>query len=145
MNFIKETVSSLFVTYGTLNPFELCEHLNIKIILSNLGNEIKGFFQRTHGCEMIHINSEIEEHEMKYVCAHELGHAILHSNMSISYFIENPLQVKNKFEIQADKFAAEILINNDIKDQGYGELNIEQISSLIRVPAKLIKYKLNIN
>ncbi|NNU75413.1 ImmA/IrrE family metallo-endopeptidase [Clostridium estertheticum] len=144
MNVIKDTVSSLFLMYGTLNPFELCEHLNIKIIISNLGNEIKGFFQRTHGYEMIHINSGIEDHEMKYVCAHELGHAILHSNMSISYLIENPLQVKNKFEIQADKFAAEILINYEIKDQGYGQLDIEQISSLICVPTKLIKYKLNI-
>ncbi|MBX4264077.1 hypothetical protein KTC95_13530 [Clostridium estertheticum] len=64
--------------------------------------------------------------------------------MSISYLIENPLQVKNKFEIQADKFAAEILINYEIKDQGYGQLDIEQISSLICVPTQLIKYKLNI-
>ena len=145
MKAIKDTVSRLLENYGTLNPFELCECLNIKILKSDLGNEIKGFFQRTpQGYELIHINSGIDEYEMKYICAHELGHAILHTSMSLGFFIENSMQVKNRYEIQADKFAAEILIDYEINDQGYSELNIEQISSTICVPSKLIKYKFDL-
>ena len=145
MKAIKDTVSRLLENYGTLNPFELCECLNIKILKSDLGNEIKGFFQRTpQGYELIHINSGIDEYEMKYICAHELGHAILHTSMSLGFFIENSMQVKNRYEIQADKFAAEILIDYEINDQGYSELNIEQISSIICVPSKLIKYKFDL-
>ena len=145
MQAIKDIVSGLLENYGTLNPFELCECLSIKILRSNLGNEIKGFSQRTpEGYEVIHINSEVSEHEMKYICAHELGHAILHTNISLSFFIENPLQVKNRYEIQADKFASEILIHHEINDEIYSELNIEQLSSTFCVPSKLIKYKLDI-
>ena len=145
MHTIKGIVLSLLENYGTLNPFELCERLNIAILKSNLGNEIKGFFQRTpDGYDVIHINSGIDECEMKYICAHELGHAILHTSLSLGFFNSNPMQVKNRYEIQADKFAAEILIDHEIYDNGYSELNIEQISSAICVPSKLIQYKFNL-
>lgn len=145
MEAIKEIVAGIFETYGTSNPFELCEYLDIKIIRSNLGNEIKGFFQRTtEGYEIIHINSELDEHEVKYICAHELGHAILHTDMSLSFFIENSMQVKNRYEIQADRFAAELLITPAINEHIYSELNIEQLSSSLCIPEKLIRYKFNL-
>lgn len=144
MKSIKSIVSGLLEKYGTLNPFELCECLNIKILKSNLGKELKGFCQRTpEGYVIIHINSEAPEEEMKYICAHELGHAILHTKISLSFFIENPMLVKNKYEIEADKFAAEILISQEIHDHGYSELNLEQLSAIICVPSKLIEYKLS--
>jgi len=142
MEAIKDIVLGIFETYRTLDPFEICGYLVIKIIRSNFGNEIKGFFQRTlEGYEIIHINSELNEHEEKYICAHELGHAILHTNMSLGFFIENTMQVKNKYEIQADKFAAELLIRDTINEQIYSELNIEQLSAVLCVPEKLLKYK----
>ncbi|MFT5874492.1 MAG: Zn-dependent peptidase ImmA (M78 family) [Clostridium sp.] len=146
MQAIKDIVSGLLENYGTLNTFELCDCLGIKILRSNIGNEIKGFFQRTpNGYEVIHINSEVCEHEIKYICAHELGHAILHTSISLSFFIENCMQVKDKYEIQADKFAAELLIDHEINDAVYSELNIEQLSSTFCVPSKLIKYKFNLS
>lgn len=143
MNYIKDIVVGLFETYGTLDAFELCSCLGIKIIKSDLGSDIKGFFQRTpSGFEIIHINSEIDENEMKYICAHELGHALLHTDLSVSFFIENTLQVKNSFEIQADKFAAEILLKDlDLENHLYEEMSADQLSSLLCVPKKLIKYK----
>ena len=84
----------------TSNPFDLCECLEIKLITNDLGDEIKVFFQRTEEWyEIIYINSRLPEEEKKYICAHELDHALLHTEMSISFFIENSLQVKNKYEI----------------------------------------------
>ena len=143
---IKVIVSGLLETYGTLNPYELCEYLGIEIIKSNLGNDIKGFFQRTpEGYEIVHINSELDEHEMKYICAHELGHAILHTDVSLGFFIENTLQVKNKYEIQADKFAAELLVAFDFNEQLGSDLCIDQLSSILCVPEKLIKYKFSLD
>ncbi len=85
------------------------------------------------------------EEEKKYICAHELGHALLHTEMSISFFIENSLQVKNKYEIEADKFAAELLIGDNINDIDCSELNVEQICSSLCVPVKLMKYKFNLD
>ncbi len=144
MKSIKAIVSYLLEKYGTLNPFELCDCLNIKVLKYDLGKDIKGCIQRTpDGRVMIFINSELREEEMKYICAHELGHAILHEEISLNYFVQNPMQVKNKYEIEADKFAAEILVNHEINDHRYRELNVEQLSSIICVPARLIEYKLS--
>lgn len=140
---IKDIVNGLFETYGTINPFELCCNLGIKVIKSNLGKEIKGFFQRTEeGYEIIHINSEIPEEEMKYICAHELGHAILHTDMAISFFIENSLQIKKKYEIQADKFAAELLLYDLESDACcISEMTTAQLSAYFCVPESLIELK----
>lgn len=146
MESIEEIVAGIYETYDTLNPFEICQCLDIKIIKSSLGKDIKGFFQRTpEGYEAIHINSQLDDNEKKYICAHELGHAILHTDISLGYFIENSLQIKNKYEIQADKFAAELLIGPEINDEQYRDMNIKQLSSIFCVPEKLIKYKFNID
>lgn len=142
---IKNIVEGLIDLYRTRDPFELCKCLDIEVIFSDLGNEINGFFQRTpNGYEIIHMNNRLCEYESKYTCAHELGHAILHTNMSISFFISNKLQIKNKYEIQADKFAAELLIEDDLRYEEYSGFNIEQISSCLGIPSKLIKYKFNL-
>lgn len=78
---------------------------------------------------------------MKYVCDHELGHALLHTNTSIKLFIENKLQIKSKYEIEADKFAAELLVDIEEDAYLYKGMTIDQISSILRVPVDLIKYK----
>lgn len=141
---IKEIVSGLVEMYGTNDPFELCDSLNIKIMRSSLGQEIKGFFQRTqNGYEILHLNNKLIPEEEKYICAHELGHAILHTNLSLQFFIENTLQIKNKYEIQADKFAAELLLNNVDLSVIKGA-TIKQLSCYFKVPMELIKYKFNI-
>lgn len=146
MREIEQAVAGLYDSYDTLDPFELCSCLEIKIIESNLGDDINGFFQRTEdGCEIVHINSEIDEIIKKYICAHELGHAVLHTEVSMKLFIENKLQIKNKFEIQADKFAAELLLNRALEDYICEDLSADQLSSLLCVPKKLIKYKFNLD
>lgn len=140
---IIDVVNGLLETYGTLNPFELCDLMNIKIIYNNLGKEIKGFFQRTpNDYEIIHLNSELVPEEKKYICAHELGHAILHTDLSISFFIENTLQVKNKYEIQADKFAAELLLYDIKSNYEIEGLTISQLSVYYGVPEHIIKLKM---
>ena len=140
---IKDIVTGLVETYKTTDPFEICDNLNIKIMHNELGREIKGFFQRTpSGYEILHLNTELMPEEERYICAHELGHAILHVDLSLKFFIENRLQVKNKFEIQADKFAAEILIS-DVDIPAIKGMSVEQLSYYYKVPINLIKYKFN--
>ncbi|WP_242841084.1 ImmA/IrrE family metallo-endopeptidase [Clostridium akagii] len=143
--YLEEIILGIFDTYITSDPFEICDCLNIKVIRSNLGNEIKGFFQRTStNYEIIHIHNKLNYPESKYVCAHELGHAILHTDLSIGFFIENQLQIKNRYEIEADKFAAILLLPNEISFE-CRYMNLEQLSSYYNVPIQLIKYKYNLD
>ena len=48
----------------------------------------------------------------RHVLAHELGHAILHSNTNITYLESNTFYSKEKIEIAANTFAAELLIED---------------------------------
>lgn len=143
---LENIITGLIEMYQTNNPFEICDFLNIKIIRSNLGSEIKGFFQRSiEGYEIIHINSELNDNESKYICAHELGHAILHTDLSLQFFIENSLLIKNKYEIQADEFASELLIPDNLESCYFENMSTEQLSCYFGVPKKLIQYKFNKN
>jgi Zn-dependent peptidase ImmA (M78 family) len=143
---IRDIVEGVIDLYMTRDPFELCNCLDIESMLNDLGDEIKGFFQRTpDGYEIIHINTRLSEEERRYICAHELGHAILHTNMSIGFFIENKLQIKNKYEIEADRFAAELLIEDNLDSKEFSQLNVEQISRCLCVPEKLVRYKFNLD
>ncbi|WP_346914173.1 ImmA/IrrE family metallo-endopeptidase [Clostridium sp.] len=147
---IKVAVMDLIDTYGTNNPFELCKELNIKIMRTDLGNEIKGFFQKINDqYRVIHINSNLTNDEERYICAHELGHAIIHPEISISFFIDNPLQIKNKYELQADKFAAELILPSNLSDfdcgYDFNDLNAEQICICLGIPMQLLKYKFDLD
>ncbi|MBC8590652.1 ImmA/IrrE family metallo-endopeptidase [Wansuia hejianensis] len=140
-NDIKDIVLGLKDLYDTSNPFELCKCLDITVLIHDLGDELLGFFQRTkNDIEILHINSRLNDYERKYICSHELGHAILQPDLAISFFIENPLLIKNRFEIEADTFTAELLLEDDIIEQ-YEGYTIEQIALSEKVPTRIIELK----
>ncbi len=142
-NDIKNIVTGLIELYDTNNPFELCECLDISLIFSDLGNELLGFFQKTNkDYEILHINTKLNYYMQKYICAHELGHAILQPELSVSFFIKSPFIIKNKYEIEADLFAAELLVD-DCCISAYKDLTLEQIAAIKHVPKQLIELKIN--
>lgn len=143
MNDVRDIAMGLKDLYDTNDPFDLCRNLDICLLIHDLGEELLGFFQRTpKGIEILHINNRLDYYMQKYICCHELGHAILQPELSISFFIENPLIIQNKFEIEADTFAAELLLDDDILDK-YKEFTIEQIAAAEYVPIRLVELKLN--
>ncbi len=142
MNWIKEIVEGLIEIYDTRNVYEIIEFLGINLIRKPLGKGIKGrFFRDMFENEYIYVSNSIVEEEEKVVIAHELGHAILHINLTSSYYTENHLLNKDKLEYQANKFAAELLIPDDIDLSIYDCITIQQLSSLLGVSEKLINLK----
>jgi len=142
-NEIKEIVEGLIEMSDTRNPFEICEYLGIILLYEDLGPEILGYYQKTESNhEILHINNQIDETLQQYICSHELGHAVLEPDISLSFFIENPLLVKNKPEINADKFAAELLLDDSLGER-YPTFTLEQIAAAENVPLKLVKLKLS--
>lgn len=138
---IKDIAIGLKEMYLSEDPFEICSCLDIIVLVHDLGEELLGFFQRTkQGTEILHINSSLTEREKRYVCGHELGHAILQPELSISFFIENPLLIKNKYEIEADTFTAELLLDDDILYK-YEGFSIELIAIAENVPKRLVELK----
>lgn len=79
---------------------------------------------------------------MRIVLAHEIGHAVLHSSKEVHFLRENTLFPKGRHENEANKFAAELLIDLNSIDQCYLEdFNTEQLASYLMVPQELVELK----
>ena len=110
---IKLKVLNLIVKYGTKNPFKLAKKLNIEIIIEDLG-EVRGLFKKVLKRKFIFINSKLNEFDKILVCAHELGHAILHSSSNYQFLIDNTrILKKSKLEDEANLFASFLIFPND--------------------------------
>ena len=137
---IKSITDRLAHKYSTRNPFELAEYLNIRIFFVPLG-DIAGFYTYIKKHKCIFINSSIEDKEFqKFVMAHELGHAIMHSHENICY-IENFTKLKSyRAEIEANQFAAQLLIPDEsvYKYLGDTSITLSQLSRLLGYSEKII-------
>ena len=110
---IRLKVLNLIVKYGTKNPFKLAKKLNVEILIEDLG-EVRGLFKKVLKRKFIFINSKLSEFDKILVCAHELGHAILHSSSNYQFLIDNTrILRKSKLEDEANLFASYLLISDD--------------------------------
>lgn len=110
---VKNTVNKLVNKYGTNNPFELVSKHNILIYRKPLGN-ILGYYTTQRRVQMIYLNENIEEQQMeRFVCAHELAHAILHPKLNTPFLRSNTLFSVDKVEREANTFAVELLVPDE--------------------------------
>lgn len=141
MRDIKKVADRLIRKYNTRNPFELASCINVTILYEDLGH-VNGFYQSCPKNKIIHINKNLDSDLKRIVCAHELGHALLHSKLNILFLEKNTFCVKNKYEREANKFAAEVLIEDNIMHE-YKDFTIEQISLSENMNIELLKLKFN--
>lgn len=109
MRDIKGEAAALMRKYGTSDPFDLCESLGIKIAYEDLGS-LLGAYQRSCRMQYIYINSSLDEIRARQTCAHELGHARLHSKENVFFMCTSTFFVTGKNEREANIFAAELLV-----------------------------------
>lgn len=114
---VKRRVKNLEKKYGTKNPYSLCSKLKIKILYLDLG-EIKGVYKKVLTNKFIVINENLDEFCQKVVLAHELGHAILHNSKEVQTLKDYDLfpRFSNRIELEANTFAAELLIDDTVDD-----------------------------
>ena len=135
---IKLRVKNLEKKYGTRDPYKLCKRLKINIIYMDLG-EIKGIYKKVVTNKFIVINENLDKFCQKVVLAHELGHAILHHSKEIQALKDYDLfpRYTNQIEIEANTFAAELLIDDTFDNYEY----IENPSIDIRILEQLRELK----
>ncbi|MGM0220024.1 ImmA/IrrE family metallo-endopeptidase [Enterococcus sp. AZ126] len=105
---ISKVMDDLKLKYGTLNPFILSEHMNIEIKYVNFLKNPRGQYTTILGERVILLSNSIKDtNEEYFVCAHELGHALLHRDMSGYYSLNN--STKNKSEYEASRFATKLI------------------------------------
>lgn len=137
MDWIDNIIVGLTETYSTYNIYELYELLDIQIIKLDKDNILlqgnDGFYQRNYfNKEMVSIKEDLDYQYEKFVLAHELRHAILHTKTLTAAFNINLIN-SGKIERQATYFALKLL---DIRldPVELDGLNIDQISNLLHIP-----------
>lgn len=135
-------VKNLVKKYGTRDPFLLASYLNLNVKFLEYSDNTKGYYIKVGKNKFIIINSNLTEEEKRIVLAHEIGHAVMHSSKEIHFLRENTLFPKGRHENEANKFAAELLIDLNSIDKCYiEELSLEQLARFMMVPKELIELK----
>ena len=130
--------------YGTRDPFEIAEAMNIDVLFMDLG-KLKGFYKRDGHNRFIIINENIDEPFQKIVCAHELGHDQLHRSLTKSYTLQEFMiyDMKSLPEYEANLFAAEVLLSDEevlnYFSQGY---SFYETACLLSTDSHLLAVKL---
>lgn len=145
MNGIIQTAANVRRKYGGRNIFETAEKAGANVWLRELGS-LKGFYLCENGRRYIIINNALEDAVMRTVCAHELGHDMLHRELSAGGIRESTLFLdSNKTEREANLFAAEILMT----DREALEVlrycgTVEQAAWELGVMPEILEYKLEL-
>lgn len=102
-------ISQLIEKYGTNDPFKIAKQLGIVLFFEQLGN-VYGYYNKKHRIQMIHINNTLTDIKQRFVCAHELGHVILHQDINTAFLKAHTYFSINKIEVQANMFATNLLL-----------------------------------
>ena len=121
--------------WNTSDPYEIARKFGI--IVSDRDVDVKGFkahILKTEGYPaIIAINNAYTERSRKVLCAHELGHALLHWD-SINHFSVTEKNLTTSVEYEADLFALALLL-----DESQLTIPLDKMSS------SMIRYIMNYN
>lgn len=75
-SFIKRKAELLLNSSNNKNPFYLAKAFGVPVVICPFATKLSGFIADN----IIYINSNLDAYSKKIVCAHELGHYMLHKN-----------------------------------------------------------------
>ena len=137
---IRKQIHKLIHFFDTNDPFRIAKGLGIIIVRYPL-HGIRGFyhyFQRNH---IIYIDERLTDHEARLVCAHELGHMLLHKSSNAVFMNTKTHFNTTKYEIEADSFAMNLLVRDEVILENI-HLSTNQFSRLLGYEEKLLELRL---
>jgi Zn-dependent peptidase ImmA (M78 family) len=140
-DWINECISGLIELYKTKDIYELYKCFNIKIIYVEnncillQGNDAV-YLRSCMNNEVVYIKDGLIFKYEKFVLAHELAHALLHTKIYYASFNKKLLN-NDKYEAQANYFAFKLL-EITIDPNRFKGYSITQISKILCVPQNIL-------
>ena len=100
--------------YHTQNPYKLAEHFGIRVV-DGFHTDVsrKAFTVKMEAYPtMIMLNAAYDKKSRMVLCAHALGHALLHEE-GMNHFSVNEKNVFTNTEYEANLFAVSLLFDDD--------------------------------
>lgn len=136
MDFVSRCVDKTIKKYKTNDPFIIANQKGIIITESPLG-ETLGLYMMRRRFQFITLNSDMNLHEKRFVCAHELGHAIEYPECNTSFLRKTTLTSISRIEVQANKFATLLLTYYDKMDNW---MTKEQYLKMCGIPVEMSRF-----
>ena len=136
----KAIADGLARKHGTRDPFRIAREMGFIVIFAPLV-EMRGFQQRAKRRRLIYINSDLDELQQRLVCAHELAHHLIHKGMNRIFMDRNTDIVTQKYENQANRFAAE-LIYSDYELQPFLSRGVPAAAKYMGVNYSVAQYRM---
>lgn len=122
--------------YGKTDPESLSKKLGVKVVYEKLDDEVSGVLVVQEAKPIIFINTEHHLNRQRFTIAHELGHYLLHkqeqvhvdNDFTIAYRNTKSSTGENLHEIEANQFAAELLMPEKCVEQYLAENKIALIT-----------------
>lgn len=136
----KRTAASLVRKYGTRDPFRIADALGISVARVPLSG-IRGFYHDMKRCKIIYIDDSLCDADARFVCAHELGHALLHRGCNRIFMDSHTYFAVNRYEIEADRFAVDLLFDDDdLRD--FLEYPVQIAADCMGISTALAEYRM---
>ena len=136
---IKQKANSMARKFNSRHPLEIIKNLNVILVYYPL-KDVRGFYQFFQRNNIIYIDDNLPENEQIVVCAHELGHMLLHKNSNALFMDTRTHFVTTKYENEANTFAAELLIPDEIIWEN-PNMTKSQIAHLAGYDEKIMDFK----
>ena len=137
----KHIADSLVRKFGTRDPYRIADALGFVVIHTPLQG-IRGFFQHLKRCYIIYIDSGLQEWEARFVCAHEIGHALMHRGYNRIFMDTHTYFTSNRYEIEANHFAVDLLFDDDdLRD--FLEHPLQLAADCMGISTELAEYRLS--
>jgi len=148
IDYIADVADKLTRKFDTRNPYKICDALDVRIRLKDLGTDIKAYYFYHSRIRNIVLNTRVSEIIRRILVAHELGHDILHREIAmLKGFREIELfDLAQPIEYEANIFAAELLIDDDELLDILNDENASFFSAAreLYVPAALLDFKFRV-
>lgn len=138
---IVEKAERLTAKYQTRNPYAIAGQLGIHVLNFDTPGTLKGMYSVIKRSRFIFVNESLDDEMRRFVCAHELGHDLLHRKI----IGQTPMSDTNMYgnssrmEYEANVFAAALLIDRKkiLKYAVSGRTSTE-IAALLHVDVNLV-------
>lgn len=140
---IRKSATDAVRQYGTRDPFTLARKMHIELLVRELGT-LKGFYKDVYGTPFIFLSRHLSRGEATLVCAHELGHHLLHRQFAAFGFEEvSVFSPASRREYEANLFAAELLLDaKEVFDAARAGCTAAQIAAELGADVRLVELKL---
>lgn len=137
---IKKLTDSLVRKYRTRDPFEIIRGMNVILVFAPL-IDTRAFYQYFQRNNIIYIDNSLSRHEQAFECAHEMGHMLMHKKMNTIFMDTRTGFNTDRFENEADTFAMNLLIGDDILME-YKGYTTEDIARILGYDRRLIELRI---